>query len=167
MTASGEGGEGFVRVFRSSVAASPDDVWAVVSTMDGVNAELGPWIRMTHPPHLRSLADAPVVPGQVVIRSWLLAGGVLPIDRHALGLERVDPGVGFAEASTSWLQRRWRHERRLTAVAGGGCLVADRLEVQPRLRFATPVVARIVTALFEHRHRRLRARFGTTSRPTP
>jgi len=158
--AQGQPPAGFVRVFRSAVAASPEEVWAVVSTMDGVNAELGPWIRMTHPSHLRSLTDAPVVEGQVLFPSWLLAGGVLPIDRHALGLERVDPGVGFAEASTSWLQRRWRHQRRLTPLPGGGCLVADRLEVEPRVPIATPLVARIVTALFEHRHRRLRARFG-------
>ena len=151
--------------FRSELAAGQPTVWAVVSTMDGVNTELGPWMRMTHPADLRSLADLDVEPGQVVLRSWLLVGGFVPIDRHALALERVLPGEGFDEESTSWLQRRWRHERRVATTEAGGCVVTDRLVVEPRLSLARPLVERIVAALFRHRHRRLVARFGAPGQP--
>src|SRR3546814_1583374 len=99
-------------LFSTRLGADAADVWALVSTMDGVNAELRPLLRMTHPPHLRSLTDATWEPGEVIHQSWLLAGGILPIDRHGLALERVLPGEGFDEESSSWLQRRWRHERR-------------------------------------------------------
>lgn len=136
-------------------------MWAVVSTMDGVNAELRPFVRMTHPAHLQSLADAEIVPGEVVFHSWLLAGGVLPFDRHALALERVIDGEGFDEESTSWMQRRWRHERRLIDHDDGTCTVTDHLVVEPRLGLLRPLGARVVRFLFGHRHRRLVERFGT------
>lgn len=128
--------------------------------MAGVNHELAPFVRMTHPARLQSLADVEVVPGVVLHRCWLLAGGIVPFDRHALALERLLPGEGFDEESTSWLQRRWRHERRLTDAPGGGTIVADRLVIEPRLRLAAPVTRRLVGFLFRHRHRRLVATFG-------
>ncbi len=147
--------------FSTRVAAGRAEVWSVVSTMPGVNAELMPFVRMTHPADRTSLETLDVAPGEVALRSWLLAGGVLPFDRHTLRLERVLPGEGFDEESTSWMQRRWRHERRLVAEPDGTCTVADRLVVVPRLPLARPVVARIVRLLFAHRHRRLARRFGT------
>ena len=150
-----------VLTFRTHLAASAGEVWAVASTMDGVNAELRPFVRMTHPAHIQSLADADIVPGAVVFHSWLLAGGVLPFDRHALALERVIAGEGFDEESTSWMQRRWRHERRLSDHGDGTCTVTDRLEVEPRLGLLRPLASRVVRFLFGHRHRRLAARFGT------
>lgn len=146
--------------FASTLPASAATVWSAVSTMSGVNAELGPWIRMTSPRDLPALDDASITPGVEVFASWLLVGGVVPIDRHRLTLERVEPGVGFDEESHSWLQRRWRHERRVVPTDGGGCTVTDRLVVEPRVRFMRPVVAAIVRQVFAHRHRRLRRRFG-------
>lgn len=156
-----------VEIERSSeVAAERDEVWAVVSTMAGVNDELHPLVRMTHPPDRSSLDEAgQEVPfGDVLFVSWLLAGGLLPFDRHALVLTSVEPGVGFVEESTSWLQRRWRHERTLVARRDGGCRVTDRLVVVPRIGLARPLVAALVGRIFDHRHRRLVARFGAPAR---
>ncbi len=146
--------------FTTTVATPRDVVWARVTSMAGVNDELAPFVRMTHPPHLRSLTDVAVEPGTVLHRSWLLAGGVLPFDRHSLALERVLDGEGFDEESTTWLQRRWRHERRLADAPGGRTVVSDRLVIEPRLRFAAPVTRAMVGFLFGHRHRRLVAAFG-------
>jgi ligand-binding SRPBCC domain-containing protein len=146
--------------FSSRVRAGRDEVWAVVSTMAGVNAELMPFVRMTHPRDRTSLEGKPIVPGEVVFHSWLLLGGVLPFDRHALALERVIDGEGFDEESTSWMQRRWRHERRLIDEGDGTCTVTDHLEVEPRLSLLRPLAARVVRFLFGHRHRRLVRRFG-------
>lgn len=146
--------------FTTTVATPRDVVWARVASMDGVNDELGPFVRMTHPAHLRSLADVEVVPGRVLHHSWLLAGGVLPFDRHSLALERVLDGEGFDEESATLLQRRWRHERRLADVPGGRTVVSDRLVVEPRIPFAAPLTRLVVGFLFRHRHRRLVERFG-------
>lgn len=146
--------------FSTTVAAARDEVWARVSTMAGVNDELMPIVRMTHPARLQSLTDVDVQPGVVLHRCWLLLGGVLPIDRHALALESVMEGEGFDEESTSWLQRRWRHERRLVDAPGGGTAVSDRLVVVPRVGVAAPLTRWVVGVIFRHRHRRLVARFG-------
>ncbi len=147
--------------WSSGLGAPPGEVWSVVSTMRGVNAELRPWIVMTHPRGAGSLDSATVASGSLLFRSWLLLGGVLPFDRHRLVLERVLPGVGFDEESTSWLQRRWRHERRVLPADGGGSIVTDRLVVEPRLALMRPLASVAVAAVFRHRHRRLVARFGS------
>jgi ligand-binding SRPBCC domain-containing protein len=145
--------------FRSRVAAPPDVVWRVVATMDGVNAELAPWLRMTHPPDRADLRAQMVPPGAVVFHSWLLLFGVLPVDRHALSFESLHER-GFDERSTSWSNRIWIHRRRVEP-DGDGSQVMDQLWFEPRLSPLAPLVRRFVGALFRHRHARLRARFGT------
>ena len=97
-----------------------------------------------------------IVAGRVLFKSWLLAFGLVPFDRHALAFARVTPGSGFVEESTSWLQRRWRHERTLTERATDRCVVRDRLCVEPRIALTAPIVRAAVRAIFEHRHARLR-----------
>lgn len=148
--------------FGSSLAADVAAVWSVVSTMDGVNSELHPFVHMSGVGHETLPTD--ITPGEVLFKSWLLLFCVLPFDRHALALVRIEEDHGFVEESTSWLQRRWHHERRITANDAQGCDITDRLLIEPRVRFARPVVAFAATLLFRHRHRRLRRRFdGTTT----
>lgn len=142
----------------SSVDATQDTVWNSISTMTGVNYELHPFVRMTNPPAQDALPTE--VDGSVVFKSWLLLFGLMPFDRHALALVHVHEGVGFVEESSSWLQRRWRHERTLTTTEEGGCTIEDRLVIEPRLRLFRPVVSAVVGQLFSHRHRRLVKRFG-------
>lgn len=148
---------------ESALAASRDEVWRSVSSMRGVNVELHPYIHMTSPKD-RQCFTAAVVPGRVVFRSWLLLFRVLPFDRHALAFERIDEGVGFVEESTSFLQQRWGHERSLSDSPSGGCVVTDRLLIEPRVGFSRPLVAAMVPFLFRHRHRRLRNQFGAGSK---
>lgn len=148
---------------RSELAVSPAALWDAVSTMEGVNAELAPWVRMSAPSATRGmkLADAPV--GVPLFHSWLLALGVLPFDRHHLCLEQVwcEPKAdrwGFYEHSSSWLQRVWLHERTIGA-QGGGAWIRDRVWVQPRCTPLWPFVRVIVKTLFSHRHRQLLRRY--------
>ena len=150
--------------FESRLAAPADTVWSVVSSMQGVNAELTPLMRMSFPADRARLDDgARIVAGETVFQSWLLLFGVLPIDRHALAFDRLMPGTGFDERSHSWLQREWIHRRRVEPLGGDACRVTDELVFEPRLSFAAAVVKPIVRKLFTHRHRRLRARFGTAA----
>ncbi len=155
-----------VVVTRSSVVAAPvEEVWASIATLPGVNRELGPIVAMREPADLRGRTLASFAPGERH-HCWLLLGGVVPFDRHHLGLESVTPGVGFVEESTSWLQRRWRHERTLE-VTPDGTRVTDHLTIEPRVGAVAPVVGRLVGALFTHRHRRLAAHLRrTTASPT-
>jgi hypothetical protein len=127
--------------------------------MEGVNEELSPFVRMGVPrgARARRLSDLPTA--RVAYHSWLFLFGVLPFDRHALRLVRIDAGRGFLERSSTLLQGLWEHERRVEA-DDGGTRVTDRLKVRPRLPFAAPLTRGIVGALFTHRHRRLRKRFG-------
>lgn len=118
----------------SDLAVGLDEVVAVAFTLDGVNAELGPWVRMTggrEVGDLRARAEGRA-PGTVLVRSWLLGLGVVPIDRHALVVERIIDTAdeqGFDERSSSWLHRRWNHDRRIRH-EGVGCTVTDHVRAE-------------------------------------
>lgn len=146
----------------ASLDAAPADVWRRVSTMAGVNDELWPLVRMTHPPGMDRL-DPEVVPiGRRAFRSWLLLFGVLPFDYDDIAFARIEPGRGFLETSTMLSQREWIHERRIEAQPGG-CRVVDRVRFTPRLAIAGPLLARIFRLVSRWRHRRLRR--ALASRP--
>ena len=144
----------------SPLAFPPTEVWQRVCTMEGVNAELSPWFRMTVPAQMRdkTLADVPV--GELLGRSWLLLFGVLPVEVDEITIASVEP-LAFVESSTMLMQRVWRHERRIQATADG-CTVTDLVSWEPRFRGAGLLLSWLVPALFRHRHRRLQKRFGAT-----
>jgi len=81
-------------VTTSELRAAPESVWARVSSLQGINHELGPWMRMTAPRGAELSVDA-VPLGQRWFRSWILLLGVLPFDYDDLCLERIDAGRGF------------------------------------------------------------------------
>jgi ligand-binding SRPBCC domain-containing protein len=144
---------------ESIVSASPDVVWARVSTFEGVNYELRPLMRMTAPGSVRALDPSDVVLGERIFRSWVLLFGVLPIDYDDLTLVRLEPGRGFHERSSMLSMKVWEHERTLEP-SGAGCLVRDRLSFHPRMPGMGPLLDRVIRRLFAHRHRRLRRQFG-------
>lgn len=143
----------------SQLAAPRAVVWERVATMAGVNDELAPLARMTHPPEAasQSLADVPL--GRPAFRSWVLLLGVLPVEYDDLTLVQVEPGRGFREESPLLTQRLWIHERWIDDVAGG-CRLTDRLTFEPRLPLLGPLQRLLFQFFFRHRHRRLRRRFG-------
>lgn len=147
-------------LFSSAVAAPPDDVWARVTTPEGINDELGPVLTMRMPSRWRGarIEDLPL--DRPLGRAWLLLFGVVPVDCDTLRLTEVEPGRMFQERSTLVSANRWEHRRTLTPLSAGGTRVDDQVRVECRLARLTPLLAWIVTRLFRHRHRRLRARFG-------
>jgi ligand-binding SRPBCC domain-containing protein len=144
---------------RSRVHAPRGEVWERVSSMEGVNDELAPWLSMTHPPDVEQLDESNVPLGERLFRSWVKLFGVLPFEYDDLVLVRVDPGEGFLERSSMLTQRVWEHERTLRD-APGGCEVTDRIRFEPRLPLVGPALRPVLRAFFRHRHRRLRRRFG-------
>ncbi len=136
----------------SRLTAAPDEVWRGVATLRGVNAELSPWLRMTGPP------DEPLREGSLG-RSWVLLGGVVPVDYDDLNIVEVTPGRGFRERSTLASARRWHHDRTIEASPGGGCRLIDAVSWEPRVPGTGGAQELVFAALFRSRHRRLRERF--------
>jgi ligand-binding SRPBCC domain-containing protein len=143
----------------SRLDADRERVWDRVSTMEGVNYELAPLIRMTHPPEVEDLNPSNVPLNERLFRSWILLFGVVPFDYDDLVLVRVEPGRGFLERSSMLSMRVWEHERTLQD-APGGCLATDRILYTPRVPLLGRLLRPILRGFFRHRHRRLRRQFG-------
>jgi len=142
----------------SVLEAPPDAVWERISTPEGINDELRPWLRMTVPGD-RDLNLDSVEVGEPIGRSWVLAFGVLPVDYDEIMLVELERGRGFLERSRMLSQRVWEHRRTL-APADGGTLVTDRVSWEPRLPLPAGSLRPMFRAIFRHRHRRLRRNFG-------
>lgn len=148
-------------VFESRLAAAPERVWQHAVSLCGINHEIRPLARMTGPrgvDDLTGLAEA-AGPGRPIFRSWILAGGLLPVERSEVTLEEAEIGRRFVEASPMLFAAEWRHERTIDPVPGG-CRLRDALRLRSRIPGGTPVMGLLVRVLFRHRHRRLAALFG-------
>lgn len=141
-------------------------VWAWALTEEGINYELAPWLRMTVPKgitHEMAIERAPL--DEPLGRSWILLRGLIPVDYDDLRLAERGPGLRFLEISELGSCRRWQHEREVVPAGTDECEITDRVELDLRapLRIVGGgrIVGRIVPALFTHRHRRLRERWGS------
>jgi ligand-binding SRPBCC domain-containing protein len=144
---------------RSRLDAPAERVWEHIATIAGVNDELAPLFRMTHPPGVDRLDAELGELGEPVFRSWVLLFGLLPVEYDDITIVRLDPGRGFLERSRMATQRVWEHERRIEP-HGGACVLVDRVCHEPRLPFAERLQTALFRRVFHHRHRRLRRRFG-------
>lgn len=136
-------------------------VWASTS-MNSVNWELSPFVRMTAPREWRDYPPERWETGRLLFRSWVLLLGVLPVDRHSFRLKHIHAGEGFQENSSSWLNREWNHERKLLP-AEGGCRVIDHVSVVGRFPLLTALLMPVYRFVFRHRHARLRKKYGQAS----
>ena len=129
-------------------------------TMRAVNAELGPFVRMSAPREWSewSIPDWPA--GEHLFTSWILLLGILPVDRHRFFLEATAPGEGFTECSTSWVNARWRHQRRVIPITGG-CRVVDGVSYASPLPGLGRLLLGAYRLVFRWRHHQLRLRYGS------
>ena len=141
----------------SRLDAAPEEFWSWVFTPEGVNDELRPWLRMTVPGGDFNLDS--VEPGTPIGRSWVLLFGLIPVDYDEINLEEIDRGRGFVERSRMLSQRAWEHVRTIRP-ADGGALITDAVTWEPRLPLPGATMRPMFRAIFGHRHRRLRRRFG-------
>ena len=142
----------------SVLEAPPGAVWERISTPEGINDELRPWLRMTVPGGGDLDLDTVQV-GRPIGRSWVLLFGLLPVDYDEISLVELERERGFLERSRMLSQRMWEHRRTL-APAEGGTLVTDRVSWEPRLPLPAGSMRPLFRAIFRHRHRRLRRNFG-------
>jgi ligand-binding SRPBCC domain-containing protein len=144
----------------SVLEATPEQVWARVTTPEGINAELMPWMRMTVPDGLTPMDVDSIELGRPIGRSWVLLFGFLPIDCDEIRLVELSPPRGFVEQGRLLSQRYWRHERTIEPLGEGGCVLTDRVAWRPRIPIPPESLAPVFRAIFRHRHRRLRDHFG-------
>jgi hypothetical protein len=157
-----------VRV-SSVLAVEASRLWHHVVTIDGVNRELRPWFRMTVPRGFRGKSIADLEPGARPGRSWLLLGGVVPVDFDDFGLAEIEPPRRFLERSRMPALEPWEHERVIEPLGRSSCRVTDTLGFALRrgpsaIPGAAQLAGGIVGALFRHRHRRLAKLYGETDR---
>jgi hypothetical protein len=146
-------------LIASTLRAEPAAVWERAMSAEGINAELGPLLRMTVPRNLESLDLHGLEPGPLG-RSWLLLFGLVPVDYDDIGLERIEPGRGFLERSTMLSLRLWEHERTIEPGEAGRTVISDRLAWEPRLPLPGRLGRPLIAAVFGHRHRQLQRHFG-------
>jgi ligand-binding SRPBCC domain-containing protein len=144
----------------TEVPAPAGAVWERVTSVEGVNHELRPWVRMTIPRGARGLSLEDVELNRRVGRSWVLALGVIPFDYDDITLVERGPGMRFLERSPMGSMRLWQHERSVQPRGDAACAITDRLTFEPRLRASGRLVRSIVERVFAHRHRRLRDWFA-------
>ena len=145
----------------SIVHRSAAEVWARAITEEGINDELRPILRMTMPRGLRGKTIDDVEVGVPLGRSWILLGGMLPVDYDDLCLTELEPGRRFLERSKTATFDPWQHERIIEPAGERSCRVTDRLSFELKRGVAwIPGSERLATAivgfLFRHRHKRLR-----------
>lgn len=142
---------------ESRLQASPQQVWAWITSVQGIAAEMAPCLRMTTPRHLRSLTDIAIQPGVRLFRSHLLLFGILPVDHSDLTLLELREGRGFIEQSPMGSMKSWRHERLI--IPGGAAepeavVLIDQVTFEPR--FCRRLTHCLVRRFFAHRHEVLR-----------
>jgi hypothetical protein len=148
-------------VERSSELPAPAaDVWTRVTSVDGVNHELRPWLRMTVPRGARGMSLEDVELNRPIGRSWVLALGFIPFDYDEITLVERGPGLRFVERSPMGSMRSWQHERFVEPRDDQSCAITDRLTFEPRLPGSTRLVRGLIERIFAHRHRRLLSWFS-------
>lgn len=148
----------------SDLTTAAEIVWQHAVSLEGVNRELMPLVRMTVPRGLAGATLEHVPLGRRLGKSWLLLFGLVPVDYDELIIVERDPGRRFFEQSAMMTQSRWWHERIVEPLPGG-CRITDRLRWQGRARPFGALFRAAVPLLFRHRHRRLRLRFGVLLAP--
>ena len=158
------------RVSHSVSLATPvEGMWQSACSLRGVNYELGPWLRMTTPRMLRGGSIDEIRPGTRIGRSWILLGGVIPVDFDDIGLAELEPPHRFLERSRMLSMSKWEHERVIGNNGTGTCLLTDRITFTLRRPPAlvpggAATASRLVSLVFRHRHRRLAELYGTAER---
>lgn len=137
---------------------SRDEVWARIACWEGVNYELGPLLTMSYPARYARLADVPA-DGTCHFVSIFRLAGVIPFDAHRVAFREFVEGSHFDELSKNLLLARWHHYRSVTSTERG-VRVLDRCSLEPRIPGTGALLCWIYTAIFDRRHRRLRAWFA-------
>ncbi len=143
---------------HSDLAAHTAELWDhAVSPVD-VNAELRPLLSMSFPDGVEDITTG-WEPGRFRFRSWILLGGLIPVEYDDIAFAEVQPGHSFCETSSMASQSLWSHERVVEALPGGA-RISDHLTFAARLPMLEPLYGWVFRWVFQWRHYNLRRRYG-------
>ena len=143
---------------ESLLTTSPAIVIDSQLNLHGVNYELGPFLRMSCPKEWKYKALSEWPTGKHLFSSVIFALGFVPIDLHTFFLVETSEN-GFEERSTSFMNSLWAHSR-IVEQEGEYCRVRDNVQFSTRIGVIGILLKPVYQAVFKHRHKRLRARFG-------
>ena len=139
-----------VRVtFDSRIPATPKELWNWSTSVRGVDAEMGPILKLDFPKGMTEIPQDGNSLGKPLGNCKFLLFGLLPVDLSRLTFVEIEPGRRFVEQSPLLSMKSWRHER-VIAPGADGTKVVDTLEFTPR--FATRIVTWFISKFFQHRH---------------
>jgi ligand-binding SRPBCC domain-containing protein len=139
-----------VRVtFESKVPTTPVELWNWSTSVRGVDAEMGPILKLDFPKGMTHIPRDGSGLGKPLGNCKFLLFGIVPVDLSRLTFVEVEPGRRFVEESPLLSMKEWRHERVITP-GEDGTRVVDNLEFTPR--FATGIVKWFISKFFQHRH---------------
>lgn len=131
--------------------AEADVVFSAVTTIDAfrhVTRGLVTYLPARH-------RTGPMAEGEEMV-GWLLLGGVLPVSRHRIRIERIDPASRTMRSDEGGgLVRSWRHLIRVTPLGDGRCRYEDVIEIDAGA--LTPAVRVFAGVFYRLRQRRWRA----------
>jgi len=139
--------------FESKVPRSPAELWDWSTSVHGVEAEMGPILKLDFPDGMTHIPRDPGKLGKSLGNCKFRLFGFVPVDLSRLTFTEVDPGRRFVEESPLLSMKSWRHER-VIAPDTDGTRVVDSLVFTPR--FAGRVVGWFIQRFFQHRHAVLR-----------
>lgn len=139
-----------VRVtFESKVPTTPDELWNWSTSVRGVDAEMGPVLKLDFPKGMTHIPQDGDSLGKALGKCKFLLFGIVPVDLSRLTFVEIEPGRRFVEQSPLLSMKSWRHEREIVPRADGTHVV-DKLEFTPR--FAAGIVKWFISRFFRHRH---------------
>ncbi|MDC0661213.1 hypothetical protein [Marinobacter sp. SS21] len=127
-------------------------------TMEAVNRELAPLLRMSAPDEWRQRPISSWPTGVRLFKSVISLFGLIPSDVHQFLFEEVGD-LGFRESSTSLMNKTWRHQRQIIP-AGNAAIVRDTVEFSNRFRPMGVALKPVYERVFKRRHRYLRSTYG-------
>jgi len=137
-------------IVTTELAAPADVVFGAVRTVDAFELVTAGLVRYA-PTRGRS---GPIPEGEE-LRGWLLLGGVLPISRHRLRVERIDPAARVLLTDEGGGPvRRWRHRIEVTPLDDGRCRYSDEIDIDAGA--LTPLVRAFAEVFYRARQRRWR-----------
>lgn len=142
--------------FESKVPATPGELWKWSTSVQGVDTEMAPVLKLDFPEGMEKIPEGRDTLGKPLGNCKFLLFGLIPVDLSRLTFVEIEPGRRFVEQSPLLSMKDWRHER-VIAPGPDGTRVVDKLEFTPR--FATGMVKWFISQFFKHRHTVLRRQF--------
>ncbi|GAA3966087.1 hypothetical protein [Allohahella marinimesophila] len=142
----------------SELQVGADELLATLN-MAGVNEEIAPFLKMTAPAGWATRPIEAWPERTSLFSSWILLFGIVPLDKHTFFFRSIDPASGFSESSSSLMHSCWEHQREIDG-SEFACRISDTVNFKCRVPGLAVLLAPIYRAVFRHRHRRLRMRYG-------